>query len=251
MKRDLNTRTLTIALLLSLVSVNIINTNETPLMIDTIKKVYQEEYDLGGRKRDQADSRIAPEVHTLIFSRIAVPTDVDEFGMTPLMWAARLDAKEILKTLLKSRRVKASINQPDKFGNTALLHALWASERTGMGNYEDVVLLLLQEKADPNVRNHEGKTPLIYAAQTANPKIISILADRFDAEITDEAIRQAKTKEAKTLLELLQKKKRDGQDFSKCDSETLTKIIENPRGPIHIRFGAGPKEKEPYRREGQ
>ncbi len=246
MKRDLNIKTLTVAMLLSMVTIGIINT-ETPPIIAAIQEVYQERDPLGMKKKD-ADSLIEPKVHRLIFGRIADPTDLDEFGMTPLMWAARYDAEKIVNTLLLSRRVKASINQQDNFGNTALLHALLASEGLGLGQYEVVVTLLLDRRADPNARNHEGKTPLIYAAQTANPKIISIL-DRFGAEITDEAIRKAKTKEAETLLKLLQKQ-RDGR-LTKQDTEALTEIMEHPQGPDHVRMGSGPKEKEPYRREGQ
>ncbi|HEB41616.1 MAG TPA: hypothetical protein ENI08_01180, partial [Candidatus Dependentiae bacterium] len=77
MKRDLNIKTLTVALLLSVVSANIINT-QTPPIIETIKEVYQKRDPLGMKKKD-ADSRIEPKVHRLIFGRIADPTDLDEF----------------------------------------------------------------------------------------------------------------------------------------------------------------------------
>ena len=74
-------------------------------------------------------------------------------GWTPLMYAARQDAKPAIRALVAAR---ANVNAVDPDGTTALTFAV-------INAHYDAAALLLDLGADPNVADARGMTPL-YAA---------------------------------------------------------------------------------------
>ena len=74
-------------------------------------------------------------------------------GWTPLMYAARQDAKEAIRALVAAH---ADVNAKDPDGTTALTFAI-------VNAHYDTASMLLDLGADPNVADARGMTPL-YAA---------------------------------------------------------------------------------------
>jgi ankyrin repeat protein len=71
-------------------------------------------------------------------------------GWTPLMYAARQDAKDAIRALVAAR---ANLNAVDPDGTTALTLAI-------INAHYDTAALLLEHGADPNVADARGMTPL-------------------------------------------------------------------------------------------
>lgn len=74
-------------------------------------------------------------------------------GWTPIMYAARQDAKDAIRSLVTAH---ADLNAIDPDGSTALTLAI-------INAHYDTAALLLESGADPNVADSRGMTPL-YAA---------------------------------------------------------------------------------------
>jgi ankyrin repeat protein len=74
-------------------------------------------------------------------------------GWTPLMYAARQDAKQAIRALVAAH---ATVNAVDPDGTTALTFAI-------INAHYDTAAMLLELGADPNVADSRGMTPL-YAA---------------------------------------------------------------------------------------
>jgi ankyrin repeat protein len=87
-------------------------------------------------------------------------------GTTPLIIAAMSRVLYPSNYLLDSR---ASPNQRDYFGGTALLKATKHDTHSAA--------LLLQRRADPSLANHAGKSPLYYAVRNKNHKLVQVLID--------------------------------------------------------------------------
>jgi hypothetical protein len=77
----------------------------------------------------------------------------DDYGYTPLMWAAQQGHHLTSETLLKKG---ADVNAQDKQGHTALLIAT-------VKGHEKVVRVLLAYHADPNIKAANGVSALEYA----------------------------------------------------------------------------------------
>ncbi len=86
-------------------------------------------------------------------------------GATPLIEAAHFGRLEILKYL---HNHNADINAVTKFGNSALMHAVF-EERTSCAQY------LIKNGADVNIQNENGSTALIFAAHKNNVLLIDAL----------------------------------------------------------------------------
>ena len=91
-------------------------------------------------------------------------------GSRPIHAASEQGNKEIVSLLLhhKKRLPQRVLNDQDNNGNTALYLASWKG-------HTEVVSLLLDYKADPNLSNKEGCTPLHVSCQYEHIDIANIL----------------------------------------------------------------------------
>ncbi len=92
----------------------------------------------------------------------------DEFGRTPLYWAARADHSEVVEILLANG---GDINAATPDGWTPLHTAIY-NRRTKAAE------LLISRGADVNVKNKDGETPLHWAARRGKQEIIGGLIAR-------------------------------------------------------------------------
>jgi len=94
--------------------------------------------------------------------------ETDEYGVTPLMWAARHNAVHAMAVLLDAG---ADVNARDTDNRwTPLLHAIHRQRA-------DAVALLLERGADPNMATPSGVTPLMMAADDARPAMVKVLLE--------------------------------------------------------------------------
>lgn len=113
----------------------------------------------------------------------------DDMGMTPLLWAAANDHKEVVEFLLAN---KAEINAKENnfIGPAALAAALGqpnfksdAKENRGLTplgaaavfGHRDIAELLLANKADVNAKDNEGMTPLHWAVALYHKDVAAVL----------------------------------------------------------------------------
>lgn len=87
-------------------------------------------------------------------------------GKTALMQAVWHE--NLVKLLLQSPRVE--INAQDQFGRTALMVAVMSSN-------ENIVKILLDAGADPNLKNYEGKTALDLANVAFRPTLEKLISE--------------------------------------------------------------------------
>jgi ankyrin repeat protein len=102
----------------------------------------------------------------LLLERGADPTTVDQWGRPPLIIASGNGRLEVVRLLLDLQSVKASINQRNNKGRTAL----WTACFKGRGG---VVRVLLESGTDPTVANNEGITPVAIAKQDPDDARVS------------------------------------------------------------------------------
>ena len=96
------------------------------------------------------------------------PDDLDDHGLTPLMWAARAGATGAMRLLLDAG---ASANGRDTNNRwTPLLHAVHKQR-------PDAVRVLLERGADPNLAAPNGVTPLLLAADDLDPTAVRLLLE--------------------------------------------------------------------------
>ncbi len=97
------------------------------------------------------------------------PNIRDAVGQTPLGWAAFVERSEICRLLIDHGAV---VNETNRAAlNTPLIGAVRS------GNH-DIVRLLLENKADPNIKNKRGLTALhemIYVAMAEKERMFKIL----------------------------------------------------------------------------
>jgi ankyrin repeat protein len=98
-------------------------------------------------------------VETLLSSG-SDPNAIDDSGWTPLHFAARVSAPEVVKLLLKAG---AAVDPRDSSGNTPLWRAVFNSRGEG-----EVIQLLRAAGADPYIDNNNGVSPLKLARTIAN-----------------------------------------------------------------------------------
>ena len=105
----------------------------------------------------------------LVFSR-------DNYGGTPLLWAAMKGHKDIVEFLLAN---KADVDAKANDDTTAL-------ETASVFGHADVVKLLLANKADVNAKSNLGTTPLHAAADKGYKDIATLLlANKADVNARD------------------------------------------------------------------
>ena len=84
---------------------------------------------------------------------------VDEYGVTPLMWASQCHHVECVAEML---RLGADARRVDNRGSTAL-H--WVAGRGGDHRKGEVVRMLVAAGCDAAVRDHDGRTAVRTAAR--------------------------------------------------------------------------------------
>lgn len=75
---------------------------------------------------------------------------------------------DIAKVTTRLKSLATEVNEVDRLGRTALMRAV-------AGGYSDIVKLLLQHNADPNIADYSGRTALTRAITTGNIKIVEML----------------------------------------------------------------------------
>lgn len=78
------------------------------------------------------------------------------------------DLKKIKSMLNKEINIKTLINAVDKENNTALILA-------SKFGYDEIVKILIENGADINIKNNDGKTALDYAEENDYKNIIELL----------------------------------------------------------------------------
>ena len=111
----------------------------------------------------------APEIVKLLLDHGDDVNGVDEYGLTPLLWAcSRQASTSVIKALLE-RGADAKVK--DKEGQSALA---MASER----GRPEVIRLLLDRGAEVDVRGKYQETPLMQAANHLNLATVRLLVKR-------------------------------------------------------------------------
>ena len=125
----------------------------------------------------------------------------DDYGKTPLHWAARNDCSDVAKLLLANH---ADVNAKDNTGWTPLHEAA----ATGPDGQKDTVELLLANHADVNAKDNFGETPLLLAAYWGYKEVVEVLlAHAADVNVMDSQgwtpLRGAMARGEKDIAELL------------------------------------------------
>ena len=107
----------------------------------------------------------------------------------------------------------AEINAKDRFGRTALLHAIDNDQL-------DLVKTLLENKADPNHKDNAGQTPLMYACNTGVTKSLEIV----EALLSKGADVKSTTTRGRTVLDKL------NSSYKRKNHNTIVKLIEKEGG---------------------
>lgn len=127
----------------------------------------------------------------------------DQSGLTPLLIAAKSKHTEMCRALLTNNHAQADIHAKDRARRNVLHIALFGS------GGEDMIPLLLEHNADPNVADEEGKTPLHYCVEfnkrRAAQDLISKNAEKETPNLAGEtalclAIRKRKTELVELFL---------------------------------------------------
>ena len=104
---------------------------------------------------------------------------MDEDGYTALIWAADNGHLEAVRELLKHPAI--DVNCVDLDGHSALT---WAADK----GHTELVKLLLGRDLNVNVRDNEGYTPLICAAQMARIDVVDLLLEDGRTDVNLEVI---------------------------------------------------------------
>jgi ankyrin repeat protein len=126
----------------------------------------------------------------LVKALISAGTDVnvkDDYGATPLHYAAKGNFPEVVKYLLE---MGADVHAKDDMGKTPLHYVVEGSDIYEATKPDEdpspeerrrieIMRLLIERGANVNAKDHEGRTPLHYAAFSDTPfKLARYLVDR-------------------------------------------------------------------------
>ena len=148
------------------------------LKIEVFKKGVNQQDEEGNTAFIFAAEQGFEDILAFLLEEKADPILSDFKKRTPLMIAAYRGKINIINRLLEIDVVKESINDQDKDGNTAFFFA-------AKKGYEDILDLLLEAKADPNLSNFRKRTPLMIAAYKGKVNIVNRL---LQIDIVKEAI---------------------------------------------------------------
>lgn len=114
---------------------------------------------------------IAGENHDISMFLIINGIDVnmtDENGNTPLHLIAEHPNLDVAKEILNRG---GDINIRNKYGN----NALWTAVFNCKGRYYELVELFMKKTPDTTTKNNAGRSPIDFAKQVGNEKLIRIL----------------------------------------------------------------------------
>ncbi|HXV84855.1 MAG TPA: ankyrin repeat domain-containing protein [Candidatus Binatia bacterium] len=132
---------------------------------------------------DQASDDTQNDIVRFLLDLGVDPKVPDDKGMSALHYAARNGFLAVTRTLLDQG---IRVNGKSKRGWTPLFEALYRYNSYPPDNKsEPIIDLLLVSGADVNVRDSEGKTPLMLAAQWRSAKVVKRLIDA-GARVTDQ-----------------------------------------------------------------
>ena len=106
-----------------------------------------------------------PEVLRVLIQAGANVNAKDNYGSTPLMYAALNDNSEVFKALIQAG---ANVNAKNDDGWTPLMLAAG-------DNSAEVVSVLIKGGADVNAKFDDGRTALSFAAKENGPEVVSLL----------------------------------------------------------------------------
>lgn len=124
---------------------------------------------------------LAPIEAFACISKGAGPNDTDEFGMTPLMWAAIINDLGSVKACLSK---KLYVGLQDHEGMTALMHA------AQNGNIDCCKMLL---EAEAGITNARGETALFFAVMADHADVVDLLFEKEANLSVESAIKGHRT----------------------------------------------------------
>ncbi|EWG35941.1 hypothetical protein FVEG_00122 [Fusarium verticillioides 7600] len=114
-----------------------------------------------------------------VFERYPQPNLYDKDLGTPLHLAAMSNSEEIFDFILAQKGI--DVNIPGPSGRTALSYAAM--------RYKGFVKKLIQAKADPNIKDHEGKTPLDHVIGAKDWEMAQILCPHTRLDLVQGSVR--------------------------------------------------------------
>lgn len=112
------------------------------------------------------------EIIEFLLSKGANPNIKSDNGMTPLMNNGKWGTKETVSLLLNAG---ANINEQDTIGNTPLIYAVNQNLSRDNDLRIDVIKLLIEKGANPNIKNKQGQTAFSIAASLGDNEAYKIL----------------------------------------------------------------------------
>ncbi|PSN40934.1 hypothetical protein C0J52_16263 [Blattella germanica] len=116
------------------------------------------------------------EIAIKLLKHIPNPNAKDEYGRTPMHYAAEKNLMKVVECLLE---LKCDIDCTSKYGETPLLKAIkWGNE--------EITIKLLKHGANPNAKDEYGRTPMHYAAEKNLMKVVEYLLElKCDIDCTN------------------------------------------------------------------
>ncbi|MFJ8264095.1 ankyrin repeat domain-containing protein [Rummeliibacillus sp. NPDC094406] len=156
----------------------------TPLMIATYNhdvEIAKMLIDLGADVNIQDDMQNTPflyaaaegylDILKLMIQAGADPTVTDRYGNTALIPAAEHGNLDALNLLLNKTEI--DVNHINNLGWTALLESIILGD--GRKKYQECIRKLLQHKANPNIADKDGVTPIEHAEKLGYKEIEVLL----------------------------------------------------------------------------
>lgn len=141
--------------------------------VKKIKAMLKDNQDLASSKDDYGETPLSwaarngqkEVVEVLLANNVDVNAADNKIGYTPLHCAASKNRKAIVELLLaNSADVNARTNE-----GSASLHFV------AFGGYKDIAVLLLDNNAEVNIKNNEGATPLHLAAKSGHKEVADLM----------------------------------------------------------------------------
>lgn len=124
-------------------------------------------------KAAQGDFR---RVRTMIENKTGAVNSIDQYGVTPLIAAANQGHIDVVETLLEYIKDRKILDAGDSKGKTALYYAVEF-------RHPEIVELLREHGANPNIYSNEGVFPLHQAVTQGEMRIVQVLLGDIDGAI--------------------------------------------------------------------